>query len=451
MTRTPHHVQTTVLIALSIMVIGTMTAPAAQPDPAEYVRLADQVEAELLRELGGWYPRAVDEARGGFHATFGPDWAKRPDRTRACVLQARMTWTAAAVAIRRPEMREAYLPYVRHGVSYLADHLWDREFGGFFWELDPENGLSPSVSPEKHAYGIAFGIYATATAYAAAKDERTLQLAQDAFRWLDRHAHDAKHGGYFEALERDGTPIVAAPNADRIGTAYGRKSMNAHIHLLEAFTALHHVWPDPLVRERLLEVFTIVRDRLPQEPGYLAMFAEPDWTPLPGHVSYGHDVETVFLLAEAAAALGVPDDEATWALARRIWDNTLRHGYDTEHGGIFYEGPPRGPAEKRQKVWWAEAEALQSLCLMHARFVRREPRYWDAFVGTWAFVTRHQVDAQHGGWHGHVSPDGSKVLSADKGDNWKEPYHTCRALMNCADMLRDLGKGVTPATGNQQR
>jgi mannobiose 2-epimerase len=283
-----------------------------------------------------------------------------------------------------------------------------------------------------------------------------LGLAQEAFRWLDGHAHDAKHGGYFEALRRDGTPIMTPPAnpdgtpghpTDRIGTAYGLKSMNTHIHLLEAFTALHHVWPDPLVRDRLLEVFTIVRDRLPQDPGYLAMFLKPDWTPVPGHASYGHDVQTVFLLAEAAAALGRPDDEATWALARRIWDNTLRHGYDAEHGGIFYEGIPGKPAEQRQKNWWTASEALQSLLLMHERFGERDPRYWSAFTQTWAFAVRHQIDAKFGGWHGEVSPDGSKVLSADKGDNWKEPYHTGRALLNCADMLSRLEKG---AAGDQR-
>ena len=72
-----------------------------------------------------------------------------------------------------------------------------------------------------------------------------LKVARDAFEWLEQHAHDAKHGGYFEAIRRDGTPILSWQagaqewqRSDRLGVYYGFKSMNSHIHLLEALTEL---------------------------------------------------------------------------------------------------------------------------------------------------------------------------------------------------------------------
>ena len=104
-------------------------------------------------------------------------------------------------------------------------------------------------------------------------DELAKKVARDAFDWLESHAHDAKHGGYFEAIRRDGTPIPAwnqdAPmqkRLDRLGVYYGFKSMNSHIHLLEALTELKKIDDRPIVEERLLELLSIVRDRIAVEP-----------------------------------------------------------------------------------------------------------------------------------------------------------------------------------------
>ena len=53
------------------------------------------------------------------------------------------------------------------------------------------------------------------------------------------------------------------------GFPIGYKSMNTHIHVLEALTALARVWRDPLVRTRLEETLVIVRDKIAVEPGCL--------------------------------------------------------------------------------------------------------------------------------------------------------------------------------------
>ena len=141
-------------------------------------------------------------------------------------------------------------------------------------------------------------------------DELAKKVASDAFDWLESHAHDSKHGGYFEAIRRDGTPILslAAKDApmqkrlDRLGVYYGFKSMNSHIHLLEAIAELKKIDDRPIVKERLLELLSIVRDRIAVEPGALNLYLTPDWRAIPAHDSFGHDVETAFLLVEAAAA-----------------------------------------------------------------------------------------------------------------------------------------------------
>jgi mannobiose 2-epimerase len=298
-------------------------------------------------------------------------------------------------------------------------------------------------------YGVAFGMYAAASAHAVTHGPASLDLARRAFRWLDEHAHDDAHGGYFEAIDVAGRPVLAAPAdrpTDAIGTAYGRKSMNTHIHVLEALVALHAVWPDPAVRARLAELHERIVGKLFAEPGALHMFVAPDWQPVPGHDSYGHDVETAFLLAESAEALGMPDDARTWHAARRLVDHALDVGFDRERGGFYNEGTVDGRGERdERKIWWVQAEGLNALLLMHERFGRETPRYWDAFLRQWAFISTKQVDAVHGGWFPTVSADGTPVKGQAKSDRWTEGYHQGRALLNVGARLNRLGRA---AAGN---
>jgi mannobiose 2-epimerase len=422
-------------------VFGVFVAAAGQTPATDRPRYAAEAEENLQQHvLKPWFPRSVDKARGGFLQDFAEDWSPRRDAGRSLVYQSRLIWVASQAALRFPKEAEAYLGYARHGLEYLDKTMWDAESGGFFWELGPDG--RPVRGGEKHTYGIAFAIYAAASGYAATHDERWLKLAQRGFTWLDEHAHDAKHGGYYEALTRAGQPILTRPTGpgaaatDMIGTVYGRKSQNSHIHVLEALTALYGVWPDAVVRARLEEVFKLVRDRLTAEPGYLHLFFAPDWTPVPDNDSYGHDVEAGYLLVEAAAALGHPRDERTWGIARKLVDHALDHGWDKAHGGFYDSGPLEKPATNTQKIWWVQAEGLNALLLMHEKYGGETDRYWKAYERQWEFIKTKQVDARHGGWYSSVRADGTATPGRVKSDRWTECYHQGRALLNVSATLR---------------
>ena len=168
--------------------------------------------------------------------------------------------------------------------------------------------------------------------------------------------------------------------------------MNSHIHLLEAITALSRVWPDPLVQTRLREVFLIVRDKIAVEPGCLNLFFTPDWRAVPDYDSFGHDVETAYLLLEAAAALKEADDPKTLMVARSLVDHALQWGWDERLGGFYDKGAAFAPAYGREKVWWTQAEGLNALLLMHEHFGGQTRRYFDAFLKQWDFIVNYQVD-----------------------------------------------------------
>ena len=254
------------------------TTPSAdrslEPGSPAAAQLRKKLNDLLTEELTHyWYPHTVSNNRGGFHQTMTRDWSLRPDVNAFLVYQARMTWSAAAFAEFSPAHHDEYVGYARHGIAFLDGSMRDKEQGGFHLVLGADGKLDPRLGDEKHVYGTAFVVYAASVVRQVTGDERALKVARDAFDWLEQHAHDAKHGGYFEAIRRDGTPILSwqagAPQwqrTDRLGVYYGFKSMNSHIHLLEALTELAKVDNRPVVHERLRETFLAVRDRIAVEP-----------------------------------------------------------------------------------------------------------------------------------------------------------------------------------------
>ena len=224
-----------------------------------------------------------------------------------------------------------------------------------------------------------------------------------------------------------------------IGTRYGFKSMNTHIHLLEAFTELYRVWPHPDLRKRLQELFELARETITvPEVGVMNLFFTLDWRPVPDNDSYGHDVETAYLLTEAAAALGMPDDARTWQIARRMVDHALDFGWDTSYGGFYAGGGTFTAPTLRDKLLWAQAEGLNALLLMHERYGSETVRYWNAFQFQWAFIDRYLRDKTHTGYWVRVPEKGFPRPESAKSGEWMACYHHGRALLNVSSLLARL-------------
>lgn len=418
------------------------TPPPASPFPAE---LAVEIETSFrTHTLQRWFPACVDRERGGFNAEFDEAWKPAFTNIRHTVFQARMTWISAQVALRRQDLAPVFSGYARHGLTFLKGRSWDAEYGGFFSEVDVAGSPAGTFGTEKHVYANAFGIFAAAAVHKATGDKDALDLAVGGFRWIDEHAHDTLNGGYIEAITRNGTPILDPADSaghngiyDTIGTPYGCKSMNAHIHLLEAFTELYRVWPDPTLKSRIEELLGIVRDRIAIKPGCLNQILSRDWRAVPDFDSFGHDVETAYLLIEAAETIG-DENPATLQMAKALVDHALDFGWDAANGGMADGGFAYRPLFDNRKIWWVQAESLNALLLMDSHFGGTTDRYRKAFLAQWAFIRDHQIDAVQGGWHDTVNADGTPIPGKPKGQFWKAAYHEGRAMLNVADRLKTM-------------
>jgi mannobiose 2-epimerase len=434
---------------LTLVALMTASAASSRPlsspapsSPEERRKLADELDAYLWKHvLKPRFPQCIDKEHGGFHVNYGRDWSPGEDRGRFIVYEARVVWTAATVARLRPDTRSEYLPYVRHGVRYLADVMWDREHGGFHTVVDlAGRSVQGEFFSSRPVYGQAFAIYGLAAAHAATGDAEPLDLARRGYRWVEDHYRDDLGPGYRSGVKPDGTPFPvpkgdAAEGQESIEGPALNRTMNDHIHLLEAYAELLRSWPDPQLRQRTEELLSFVRDKIFVEPGCLYFALRPDGRVVPAPVSFGHDVETAFLMIEAEDALGREPSAATLRAARMLVDQALAHGYDPVRGQLYESGRAYGPPLDRSIEWWGQFEAFNAFQLMDERYGKETSRYADAFAKAWALTRDTLADPLHPGVCPRIDEHGEVHCDA-KSHMWFASYHTARALLFTADRLR---------------
>jgi mannobiose 2-epimerase len=380
-----------------------------------------------------WYPRCLDRQNGGYTINFGPQGEPKGPGTKMIVTQARTVWLFSRLA-RAGYGGKQYLDAADWGYRFLREKMWDQKNGGFYWEVDATG--QQKLKPKKHLYGQAFALYALSEYYLSSKKKEVLDFAVEFFNLLESKSHDQLHGGYVEFFNED----WKRPPASDLSYMNDRadvKLMNTHLHLLEAMTTFYRASKLPLARERLLELITIESNTVVRKSlGACTDKYGPDWQPkLEGafaRVSYGHDIENVWLLIDACKAANVSNDPLL-DLYKTLFAYALKYGYDKEKGGFFDSGPFNSPADKRNKVWWVEAEALVSALYMYR--LTQDQKYLDVFEKTYQFVENYQVDWKNGEWHATITPEGKAL--GDKAHIWKAGYHNGRALIECLEMLRE--------------
>jgi mannobiose 2-epimerase len=375
-----------------------------------------------------WTGPALDHEEGGWLGWMDND--SRIDRTKpkGLIVNSRILWTFSAVF--RASPKKIYGEMAGRAYEVMTKRFWDSRHGGAFWRLTDDWRV---LDDAKKIYGQAFCIYALAEYRQALGDESALVLAIQLFELVERHAHDSGHGGYFEVCHRDWSSAENSRLSEK--DMAEKKSMNNHLHVLEAYTNLYRAWKNPRVAQRLRELIDLfARQILDSKTNHLHHFFDEQWRVRSDSYTFGHDIEATWLLCEAADVL---EDAVllaqTRAIALKIAESVLNDGHDTD-GGLFYEGRA-GHILNRGKEWWPQAEAVVGF--LNAFEISREEKFFNAARQTWNYIMEHIVDRVHGDWFWRINEDGKPDSSQPKISEWKGPYHSSRA---CLETLRRLNE-----------
>jgi len=394
-----------------------------------------EAEQELDAILRYWIEHAVDNIHGGFFGKIDKDNVVHTTAPKGAVLNARILWTFSA-AYNHTKTRQ-YLSIATRAFEYTRDHFIDKDHGGVFWTVDYTGNM---LDPKKQVYAIAFCIYGLSEYYAASKNNEALKLAVELYNTIEMHSYDDAFKGYLEAFARDWKEAedlrLSAKDANE------KKTMNTHLHIIEAYANLYKVHPSTGLKNRineLLELFDV--HFIDHKTFHLKLFFDEAWNEKPGLISYGHDIEAAWLLQQCAEVIGHDEWESIYKHHALKIADAAAEGLD-EDGGLWYEclQPLKGSNSQllnivKEKHWWPQAEAMVGF--FNAYELSGNKAWLQYSRNSWQFIKQCIVDIKNGEWYWGVTEDYSVMQGEDKAGLWKCPYHNARA---CLEIINRINK-----------
>lgn len=386
----------------------------------------EEVKQELLRILNYWKTYAIETDRDGFYGVVDSQNKQDAKAPKSVVINSRILWTFSAAHQLFPN--DEYPRIAKRAYDYIINHFIDQKNGGVYWSV---TGAGEPLEKKKQLYGHAFVIYGLSEYYKITKDQKVLQWAIDIFSTVVKNAYDPVNGGYIEAFEQDWKDT----NDYILSKPPNTKSMNTHLHLLEAFTNLCRVWKNDEAKFHLRHSINVMLDHIiDPSVNSMTLFFTDDWKRKAPIISYGHDIECSWLLKEAAEVLGDKEllnrcDEVSISLAKASADGLAIDG------SMYYELDTNTKHLNKNRHWWPQAEAMVGF--YNAYQLTQKVHYLEMSEKVWDYVKKYIIDHQNGEWYAALD-ENNKVTAAEKISFWKCPYHNGRA---CIELFSRLAEG----------
>lgn len=417
----------------------------------EILGLKKEAEIHLLTELlPFWTSRMRDDVNGGFLTHFDQYGKDTGEDEKSLIAQTRCIYTIAS-AHRAGYGDGKLAELASHGVDFLIGKMWDKKHGGFFWMMNRKGEVKID---QKIIYGHSFAIYCLSEYTLSTGDQRGREYAEKVFDLLQKYCADTRFGGYWEMFHRDWT--LCGPGSQ----GGDRKTLDVHMHLMEAFTTLYECTGLEVHRRKLLEDIDLLINKI-IHPVYKTGIPQffKDWTVAPqikfdiiwgwdrfseegqkgnatDNTCFGHNAEFAWLLLHALEILKADPDEYK-ELFKIIYDHTVDNGIDTEFGGVYVEGPHSGGVYDKEKEFWQQAEVLTGL--LDAVILFGPDKFWDAYKNVHRFVYDKFVNKKVGEWYPLLSRKGDPIWT-HMGHSWKINYHTVRAVIQSINRMDILLK-----------
>jgi cellobiose epimerase len=377
------------------------------------------LQLELDDILNYWISNVVDERQGGFYGAVSTDNVADPLAPKGVVLNSRILWTFSAASHYSDNKR--CIEIATRAFNYIDSYFIDHEHGGVFWSVDNNGKI---LDGKKQVYGLAFCMYGLVEYYKVTRNETALRLAKDMFDNIEKFSFDKKKDGYIEAFTREWEPTDDLRLSEKDNNE--KKTMNNHLHIIEAYANLYQVWPEIFLREKIIGLLNVFEKHfINKNNQHLNLFMTEDWEVKSAIQSFGHDIEASWLLYQCAEISGNELYIDRYKKIALRLAAAAAEALDND-GGLWYEYDPAINNWVKEKHSWPQAEAMVGF--FNAYQLSGDEKYLQLSLDSWQFIKKYIRDNENGEWFWGVKEDYS-IMQKDKAGFWKCPYHNSRACM----------------------
>lgn len=386
--------------------------------------LMQEFKDHLTGTLIPFWKSMRDDEFGGYYGWLGYDLKLDRKAVKGCILNSRILWFFSNAC--RVLEDKTLLDEADHAYAFLRDYCLDRKKGGVYWSLTFDGKVEESL---KHTYNQAFAIYALSSYYRVSGKEEALKLAFDLFGLIEGKCRDDK--GYLEAFTAEFGPADNEKLSEN--GVMAEKTMNTLLHVFEAYTELYDVTKDERVGNCLKWILDIFAEKV-YNPSKRRqeVFFDSDWNTLIDLHSFGHDIETAWLIDRGCEVLG---DEAYSEKMHAITKELEACVYEKAYRNHSLANEAENGVVNTLRIWWVQAETVVGYTNAWQKAPEHK-EYLQAAEDVWQYIKTYIVDKRSGSeWLWCVNEDGSPVEGKPVVEPWKCPYHNGRM---CMEMIKRL-------------
>lgn len=384
--------------------------------------MKQQAEEHLKNKILPFWKELRDEEHGGYYGYMDFDLNVDKKADKGCILNSRILWFFSNAAMVLKD--NSLLEYAKHAYDFMVQYCFDKENGGIYWSLHYNGAPSDTT---KHTYNQAFAVYALASYYDASGCKEALERAYELMDIIEKKCTDKI--GYLEAFDQAFHPI----ENDKLSEngVIAEKTMNTLLHVFEAYTEVYRVSGYKPAAKRLAFMMNTIAEKIynPKLHRQEVFFDQYMNSIIDLH-SYGHDIETAWLVDRGLEILGDEKmKEKLSPVTKDLTDCIYRRAY--KNHSLLNECE-RG-TDNTSRIWWVQAEAVIGFYNGYQKEPEKE-YYRNASKDIFQYIMENLVDPREGSeWYWELDENARPSSRKPIVEPWKCPYHNGRM---CMELIR---------------
>lgn len=384
-----------------------------------------EMREHLEKIIIPFWMKLRDDANGGYYGYMDFDLKVDREAVKGCILNSRILWffTNAYTALRDKKL----LNEAEHAYDFMKKYCLDHENGGIYWSVAYDG--SP-VEDMKHTYNQAFAIYALSSFYGATGNKDAIETAFSLYRVIEEKCRD--EGGYLEAFDRTFQPVSNEKLSEN--GVIAERTMNTLLHVFEAYTELYRVTKDSGVAQKLKWIMELWLEKMYNpELHRQEVFFDREYNSILDLHSYGHDIETAWLMDRGCEILG---DPALTARVSPVTKDLTAEIYRRAYVDHSLLNECEKGVDNTSRIWWVQAETVVGFLNGYEKSPEHK-EYLKAAQDTWQYIKDHVVDKRAGSeWFWEVDENREPSSRQPIVEPWKCPYHNGRM---CLEVIKRMG------------